>query len=172
MILFLSCFLFFFSFSRLLNICHRHVLVLTMISEMCVPRDSSCLRFFFLIKNWRWFSASEKARWEELAAFAVCGIWFALSEFLCPFICTFVRQFWYPPARTTTITSTGIPCHRLSFLKPANPSDKPFSIFSVSLYDVFSLLLSLSLFLFIFLSFFASLQHRNAFVFADCLVVF
>lgn len=126
----------------------------------------------FLIKNWRWFSASEKARWEELTAFAVCGIWFALSEFLCPFICTFVRQFWYPPARTTTITSTGIPCHRLSFLKLASPSDKPFSIISVSLCDVFSLLLSLSLFLFIFLSFFASLQYRNAFVFADCLVVF
>lgn len=92
----------------------------------------------FLIKNWRWFSASEKARWEELTAFAVCGIWFALSEFLCPFICTFVRQFWYPPARTTTITSTGIPCHRLSFLKPPSPSDKPFSIFSVSLCDIFS----------------------------------
>lgn len=67
----------------------------------------------------------------------------------------------------TTITSTGIPCHRLSFLKPASPSDKPFSIFSVSLCNVFSLLLSLSLLLFIFLSFFASFQYRNAFVFAD-----
>lgn len=112
-------------------------------SQSCVSinndkRDVRSEGFFlpwvFLIKNWRWFSASKKVRWEELAAFAVCGIWFALSEFLCPFICTFVRQFWYPPARTTTITSTGIPCHRLSFLKPANPSDKPFSIFSVSLF--------------------------------------
>jgi len=112
-------------------------------------------------RNRGWFTASEKSRWGGLAAFAVCGIWFALSEFLCPFICTSVSPILASPART----------HHHYYRHPLSPAfiletseylTKLFSTSSVLVSFSSPIVISISA----YPSFLGCLPDRNAFVFA------